>query len=292
MAQDSDGKEQHVHGAQDISTFDVEGVIEIDPPESGLDAHRGPPLWTWLLLVAAVRDHDHFTPLPHPLAPSEVTFQLSCLQLMQPCSLWIVQVLAVSSAGVVFALMPDVPFLTLAGWRLQSSSVIMGVLAVYQFWRMPVEARQETLRQVSAVLPRLALCSGSHAPACSPCKCAARLLPLPCSYNSPYSGCRPPCICLPKPCMHALSAYLRLSHQLPHCVQGLLLGVSGSCLAGHFGSWVYSVQHTSLSHSLLFVSATPLILAGGAWLLRKPISRGALAWLRTSLACKELLLQL
>lgn len=54
-----------------------------------------------------------------------------------------------------------------------------------------------------------------------------------------------------------------------------LLGISGTSLAVHFGAWVWSVEHTSLMHSLLFVSATPLILAGGAWLLRQPISRGA-----------------
>ena len=60
--------------------------------------------------------------------------------------------------------------------------------------------------------------------------------------------------------------------------QAWLLGLSGAALALHFGAWVWSVERTSLSHSLLFVSATPLILAGGAWLLRKPISRGAGAW--------------
>eukprot|EP00887_Chlorella_sp_A99_P004149 scaffold23.g4149.t1 len=39
-----------------------------------------------------------------------------------------------------------------------------------------------------------------------------------------------------------------------------LLALSGSALAVHFGSWVWSVEHTSLTHSLLFVSATPLLL--------------------------------
>ena len=59
--------------------------------------------------------------------------------------------------------------------------------------------------------------------------------------------------------------------------QARLLAASGTCLCFHFGLWVLSVETTSLAHSLLFVSATPLFLAGGAWLLRQPISAGELA---------------
>ena len=65
----------------------------------------------------------------------------------------------------------------------------------------------------------------------------------------------------------------------------MLLG-SGACLAVHFGAWVWGLQHTSLTHSLLFVSATPILLAGWAWLSRQPISStevrgGHCAWLCT-----------
>ena len=35
---------------------------------------------------------------------------------------------------------------------------------------------------------------------------------------------------------------------------------SGICLGSHFSSWVYSLEHTSLTHSLLFVSMHPIIL--------------------------------
>lgn len=63
----------------------------------------------------------------------------------------------------------------------------------------------------------------------------------------------------------------------PSRPQAPLLAASGTCLCVHFAAWVYSVQATSLTHSLLFVSATPLFLAGGTWLLRKPISAGELA---------------
>jgi drug/metabolite transporter (DMT)-like permease len=55
-----------------------------------------------------------------------------------------------------------------------------------------------------------------------------------------------------------------------------LLVASGTCLCFHFGLWVLAVETTSLTHSLLFVSSAPLFLAGGAWLLRQPISRGEL----------------
>jgi drug/metabolite transporter (DMT)-like permease len=43
---------------------------------------------------------------------------------------------------------------------------------------------------------------------------------------------------------------------------------SGVFLWIHFGSWVWSLDHTSLTHSLLFVTAHPLIIVGGMTLLR------------------------
>ncbi len=67
-------------------------------------------------------------------------------------------------------------------------------------------------------------------------------------------------------------------------LQAGLLAASGVCLALHFGTWVYSVQATSLTHSLLFVSATPLFLAGGTWLLGRPISAGELGGTAVGLA--------
>jgi drug/metabolite transporter (DMT)-like permease len=44
----------------------------------------------------------------------------------------------------------------------------------------------------------------------------------------------------------------------------LLLLASGVSLAGHFGFWVVSLDKTSLTHSLLFVTAHPLVLVAGA----------------------------
>jgi hypothetical protein len=52
------------------------------------------------------------------------------------------------------------------------------------------------------------------------------------------------------------------------------LAASGACLAVHFGAWVWGLQHTSLAHSVLWVSTSPLLLAAGAWVMRTPISCG------------------
>ncbi|PRW45144.1 Permeases of the drug metabolite transporter family permease component [Chlorella sorokiniana] len=109
-------------------------------------------------------------------------------------------------------MMGDVPPITLAAWRLQLTSVLLGIGAAVQLCGMPPEDRQRTAQSAG------------------------------------------------------------------------LLAASGVCLALHFGTWVYSVQATSLTHSLLFVSATPLFLAGGTWLLGRPISAGELGGTAVGLA--------
>jgi len=48
---------------------------------------------------------------------------------------------------------------------------------------------------------------------------------------------------------------------------------SGVCLWIHFGSWVWSLDHTSLTHSLLFVTAHPLVIVAGLYLLGKGITK-------------------
>ncbi len=47
----------------------------------------------------------------------------------------------------------------------------------------------------------------------------------------------------------------------------ILLG-SGFCLWLHFGSWVWSLEETSLTHSLLFVTAHPLVFVVGMFIIR------------------------
>ncbi|XP_024544748.1 uncharacterized protein LOC9644301 [Selaginella moellendorffii] len=56
----------------------------------------------------------------------------------------------------------------------------------------------------------------------------------------------------------------------PLCV----LGISALAIALHFALWVWSLDHTSLPHSLLFVSMPPLIIAVLSWLRCKPLSKG------------------
>ena len=54
----------------------------------------------------------------------------------------------------------------------------------------------------------------------------------------------------------------------------VILSIMGSsiCLWIHFGSWVWSLDHTSLTHSLLFVTAHPLVIVAGLYFLGKQIS--------------------
>ena len=55
----------------------------------------------------------------------------------------------------------------------------------------------------------------------------------------------------------------------------ILLG-SSVCLALHFGLWVWSLDHTSLVHSLLFVTSHPLVVVALMPLLGQPVRRGHL----------------
>ena len=51
----------------------------------------------------------------------------------------------------------------------------------------------------------------------------------------------------------------------------LIIVGSGCALAAHFGTWVTSLDHTSLAHSLLSVTSHPIIIViGTAILVRKP----------------------
>ena len=51
----------------------------------------------------------------------------------------------------------------------------------------------------------------------------------------------------------------------------LIIIGSGCALAAHFGTWVTSLDHTSLAHSLLFVTSHPIIIViGTAILVRRP----------------------
>ncbi|MEK9730312.1 MAG: DMT family transporter [Candidatus Poseidoniales archaeon] len=50
-----------------------------------------------------------------------------------------------------------------------------------------------------------------------------------------------------------------------------IIGLSGLFLAAHFGTWVASLDETSLTHSLLFVTSHPIIIVVGMIFLSKGI---------------------
>ncbi|CAL8468535.1 g8075 [Coccomyxa elongata] len=62
--------------------------------------------------------------------------------------------------------------------------------------------------------------------------------------------------------------------QIEALQNGLLMLVSGMSLAFHFALWVWGIDHTSLTHALLYVSITPILITTGMWVMNKPLSRG------------------
>ncbi len=46
-----------------------------------------------------------------------------------------------------------------------------------------------------------------------------------------------------------------------------LMAFVGLFLGLHFGAWVWSLEHTSLAHSLMWVSTGPIVLNGGHWII-------------------------
>jgi drug/metabolite transporter (DMT)-like permease len=63
----------------------------------------------------------------------------------------------------------------------------------------------------------------------------------------------------------------------------LLAGVSGVCLGLHFASWISSLDYTTITSSTVFVTTSPLFVAGlAAIFLREPISRAT--WVGLALA--------
>eukprot|EP00978_Attheya_sp_CCMP212_P014172 scaffold36052_cov51-Attheya_sp.AAC.3 len=56
------------------------------------------------------------------------------------------------------------------------------------------------------------------------------------------------------------SIYIKFKKALPWLV------VSGFFLGVHFSSWVYSLRHTSLTHSMLWVSMGPILIHGTHWI--------------------------
>lgn len=52
----------------------------------------------------------------------------------------------------------------------------------------------------------------------------------------------------------------------------VIIFASGVCLTIHFAAWLWSLEETTLTHSLLFVTAHPLVIIVGLWILGRPAS--------------------
>ncbi len=71
--------------------------------------------------------------------------------------LLVASLVAVSSAAVVFASIPDVPTFTLAAWRLQLTTGLLSPAAIYQYMQLPAGTALYTCLSLShvAVSPRI-----------------------------------------------------------------------------------------------------------------------------------------
>mgnify|MGYP001208418042 CR=1 FL=1 len=75
----------------------------------------------------------------------------------------------------------------------------------------------------------------------------------------------------------AVSQYLKSDEELKSKILdykniAIIVG-SGFCLWLHFGSWVWSLDHTTLTRSLLFVTSHPLVIVFGMWFFKKPVDK-------------------
>ena len=160
------------------------------------------------------------------------------------------QVLAASSSAAVFAALRGVPPIRLAAWRLQCTALLLTPGAVYEYCRLPPGTVP------AGRFP--ALERGSLAPA--PFTVLATQL-----QRARHTPPAPHAIHRGRACADAQG---RARRSAP------LLLASGGALGIHFGLWVWGILHTSLTHALLFVCVTPVLIAAGMWALRRPISTG------------------
>ncbi|MAS80450.1 MAG: hypothetical protein CMA28_02360 [Euryarchaeota archaeon] len=69
---------------------------------------------------------------------------------------------------------------------------------------------------------------------------------------------------------------IKSDYGIPDGKETIALLFSSLFLASHFGSWVWSLDNTSLVHSLLFVNTHPLVVVAIMPLLGKAVTRGHL----------------
>ena len=71
--------------------------------------------------------------------------------------------------------------------------------------------------------------------------------------------------------LYQLNAEDRDSISMKDCY---LILISALFLALHFGSWIWSLDHTSLVHSLLFVTSHPLVVVGIMPIIGSQVRKG------------------
>jgi len=163
------GNEQHAEGG---GTSDSAHIVQAGAEHSVVDAltmsslgtllvPAKVPLWAWILLAGSV-------------------FGVSC-------------------AGSIFQQVGEIPPIMRASWRLQSTSLILLPLAIWQWQRTPENIRKQCFERRNLVI----------------------------------------------------------------------LSISSTAVAAHFGCWVVALDLTTLTHALLFVSSHPIIIAVGMFLLSR-----------------------
>lgn len=190
------------------------------------------------------------------------------------------QVLSVSSAGPLFEFMSDVPALTLPAWRLQLTALLLLVPGIWQYSRFSTgDVRLHCMLHSISLEGGL---SPWHLLFCLACllifaQAAAYLAPVSTARFTWHLG------------HHREAVLTGAAEEMRKLVRDApLIGLSGISLAVHFGTWVWGLQHTSLPHSLLIMSSTPLVIAIGSLLLGQPLSIGACqSWTRADCHCQQ-----
>ncbi len=236
----SDGSHGNQH---DRFTASYDHQPDGDAAEDG--EHNAPAKMSWaawLLLAAAVRCHT-FDRKAFKSSCTYEAVQLSSLTILSRAA---AQLTVKSSAGAVFASLPEVGAITIAAWRMQLAAVIMLPVAIWQY------------RHASAGDPHVSFSVNGHC--CDATGDWTAFLGQKQAVNEVRCA---DCTWPPADVQQTTrSKFWRLV-------------VSGVLLAVQWSAYAWAVGHTSLSHTLLFLSATPMLLAGWHWVSRQPISGSA-----------------
>ena len=153
-----------------------------------------------------------------------------------------------SSAGAVFAIMDaDIPPVLKASWRLWCQEIIQLFPFLYSLkhnWRSRLSSTSTPATDTSIPL-KTSISADSQSSYMATASFIA-------SHTDTLNGSS---AIPPQP--YLLTKY---NQSLP------LLTLCGASLGVHFGAWVWSISHTSLAHSLLWVSMSPIVVNVSSWI--------------------------